>query len=145
MFMKITLLTVKQPATPLSLPLYCSRVPAGFPSPADDYIEAQLDLNEYLIKHPSSTFFARAEGTSMVNAGILDGALLIVDRSLTPQHDDIVIASVDGQLTCKILDTRIQALRSANLQYPPMMLSEGSELLIFGVVIHVVNKLCMRL
>jgi DNA polymerase V len=142
--MKVTLLDIAPTGPSLKLPLYSSRVPAGFPSPADDYLEQLLDLNTYLIKRPSSTFFVRAEGTSMVNAGILHNALLVVDRSLEAKHDDIVIAALDGQLTCKILDTKIRALRSANLSYPPMMISEGNEVDILGVVIHIINSPCTR-
>lgn len=142
--MIVTLVDINPAGSPLPLPLYSSRVPAGFPSPADDYLEKHLDLGSFLIKRPASTFFVRAEGTSMINAGILDKALLIVDRSLTPQHNDIVIAALDGQLTCKILDLKKRELRSANLSYLPMPIAEGNELEVLGVVIHVVNSLCTR-
>jgi DNA polymerase V len=140
--MKVKLLTAKETLSYLPLPLYSSRVPAGFPSPADDYLEGTLDLNEYLVKHPSSTFFARASGLSMVNAGIMDEALLVVDRSLDPQHEDIVIAIVNGELTCKILDLKASLLRAANPSYPPIPLTEELDCIIQGVVTHVVNKLC---
>ena len=76
---------------------------AGFPSPADDYIETMLDLNEYLIKHPAATFFVKASGESMVNAGIHSGDILIVDRSLEAVHGKIVIAALNGELTVKRL------------------------------------------
>ena len=89
--------------THLKLPLFGSQVPAGFPSPADDHLESELDLNEYLIDHPSETFFVRAKGDSMQQAGIFDKDLLIVDRSLTAKHNDIVIAAVGGELTVKRL------------------------------------------
>lgn len=140
--MKVKLLIAKETLSYLPLPLYSSRVPAGFPSPADDYLEGTLDLNEYLVKHPSSTFFARASGLSMVNAGIMDEALLVVDRSLDPQHEDIVIAIVNGELTCKILDLKTSLLRAANPSYPPIPLTEELDCIIQGVVTHVVNKLC---
>jgi len=78
-------------------------VRAGFPSPADDYLEAKLDLTEHLVKHPSATYYIKAMGDSMVDYGIFSGDLLIVDRSLTPQVDDVVIAAIDGELTCKCL------------------------------------------
>lgn len=143
--MKITLLARKDPAAVLPLPVYGAQVPAGFPSPADDYIEDWLDLNEYLVKHPAATFFARAAGTSMRDAGILDKALLIVDRALTAQNGDIVIASVNGELTCKMLDTKAQVLRAANPGYAPLPINEGIDCVILGVVTHVVNRLCTHL
>src|SRR3989338_6758465 len=87
----------------LALPLYSSSVRAGFPSPADDYIEKHLDLNNYLIKHPAATFLVRAQGDSMLNAGIHDGDILVVDRSLEPGHGRIVIAALNGELTVKRL------------------------------------------
>jgi DNA polymerase V len=94
----------------LRLVRYNSNVPAGFPSPADDYIEDSLDLNEHLIHHPAATFFVHASGNSMVNAGILDGDLLIVDRSLSPQDGDIVIAVLFGELMVKRIRTRLGQL-----------------------------------
>ena len=87
----------------LSLPLYSSKVPAGFPSPADDHMEGKLDLNTHLVKHPTATFFVKASGDSMIGAGIHDGDILVVDRSLEPRQSRIVIAAVDGQLTVKRL------------------------------------------
>ncbi len=83
-----------------SFPLFSVAVSAGFPSPADDFMETPLDIREHLIKHPSATFFARAEGDSMTGFGIFSGDLLIVDRALQPQHGDVVIAAIDGELTC---------------------------------------------
>ena len=142
--MKVTLFDLATSGPSLKLPLYSSRVPAGFPSPADDYLENYLDLNTYLVKRPSSTFFVKAEGNSMVNAGILNGAVLVVDRSVTAKHNDIVIAALDGQLTCKILDEKTRALRSANPDFAPILISEGSELEIIGVVMHIINSACTR-
>lgn len=89
--------------TSLELPLFTSTVPAGFPSPADDHIEGKLDLNEHLVRRPAATFFVRASGESMRGAGIFDGDLLIIDRGVTPQPDDIVIAILQGELTVKRL------------------------------------------
>jgi DNA polymerase V len=120
----------------ITLPLFIHSVPAGFPSPADDYMEQSLDLNTYLIKHPAATYLARAKGHSMEGCGIYDGDLLIVDRSLEAQHEHIIIAVLDGQLTCKILDKNNHCLRSANPGYPPISIREFSELVIEGVVIH---------
>lgn len=123
-------------------PLYSSRVQAGFPSPADDYIEAHLDLNEHLIKHPAATFFVKAEGDSMIGAHIQSGDLLIVDRSLTPSHGKIVIAAIQGELTVKRLyqqKGKVQLIPE-NPNYPIIDISENSELVIWGVVTHIIHQ-----
>ncbi|CDZ76587.1 LexA repressor [Legionella massiliensis] len=124
------------------LPLYASSVRAGFPSPADDYIEMHIDLNEHLIQHQASTFIVRASGDSMTGAGIQSGDLLIVDRSLTPTHGKIVIAAVNGELTVKRLSStqgRIQLLPD-NERYPPIDISEDLEMVIWGVVTFVIHQ-----
>ena len=123
------------------LPLFATSVPAGFPSPADDYIEAGLDLNDHLIKHPSATFLARASGNSMTGAGILDGALLIVDKAVIPKNGHVVIAAINGELTCKILDIKHHLLRAANPGYPSITLNEDMDLVIEGVVVHAINPM----
>jgi DNA polymerase V len=140
--MKITRVEKREVASFLPLPFFTSSVPAGFPSPADDYIESSLDLNEYLIKHPSSTYFARAAGDSMIERGIMDKALLIVDRAIEPRQGQVVIAAINGELTCKILDIQNKKLLAANPAYAPVLLNEDSDLLLEGVVIHVINTLC---
>lgn len=122
-------------------PLYGTKVSAGFPSPADDYLESHLDLNEYLIPHPSTTFFVRATGDSMINAGIFPNDILVVDRSLEPVHGKIVIALVNGELTVKRLvklDDHIQ-LKSENASYPPINFSTEDELIIWGIVTSVIH------
>ena len=118
----------------LEIPLFASRVRAGFPSPADDFIDRALDLNEFLIKKPSATFFAWAEGDSLRDIGIGQGDLLIIDRSAERSHGAVVVAALDGELTCKILDLRRGLLLSANDAYPPIRVSGKEELLIEGVV-----------
>lgn len=118
----------------MKLILYTHAVQAGFPSPADDYKEAALSLDEHLIKHPAATYLARANGDSMQGIGIFNGDLLIIDRSLQPQQGDVVIAAIDGDLTCKILDTRNRRLLSANRKYPAINLGCEQELLLEGVV-----------
>lgn len=126
---------------PLTLPLYGSSVRAGFPSPADDYIEKHLDLNDYLIKHPAATFLVRAQGDSMINAGIHDGDILVVDRSLEPLHGRIVIAALNGELTVKRLyrqQGRVQ-LMAENSAYPALDISETMEMVIWGVVTNVIH------
>ncbi|MEQ9883285.1 translesion error-prone DNA polymerase V autoproteolytic subunit [Pectobacterium brasiliense] len=125
----------------LPLPLFAAPCPAGFPSPAEDYIERQLDLNEYCIIHPSATFFVRATGDSMTEAGILSGDLLIVDKALTPGHGDIVIAAVEGEFTVKRLCTTPRlCLQPMNPAYAPIFV-EPDDLEIFGVVIHAIHTL----
>lgn len=124
------------------IPLYLGRVPAGFPSPAQDYIERTLDLNELCIKRPAATYFVRVEGDSMIEAGICPDDILIVDRSVTAQHGDIVIAQVQGEFTVKELVMRPQVqLLPRNKAYPPITFAEGSELELFGVVTGVVRQM----
>lgn len=130
-------------ATPL--PLFGSKVAAGFPSPADDYRENSLDLNQYLIKKPSATFMARAQGNSMIRLGIFDGDLLIIDRSIEPSHGQVVIAALNGDLVCKVLDKHQQQLLSANDQYPPIAINEEMALLIEGVVTYSIRSHCGNL
>ncbi|MEZ5525095.1 MAG: translesion error-prone DNA polymerase V autoproteolytic subunit [Pseudomonadales bacterium] len=121
-------------------PLYSARVQAGFPSPADDYLETTLDLNEHLIAHPAATFYCRVCGDSMTGVGIFDGDLLIVDRALTPRDGDVVLAVLDGELTCKILDLRGRRLLAANRRYAPVTIPEGSHFEVEGVVISSVRR-----
>lgn len=116
-------------------PLFVEHVPCGFPSPAQDYVEERLDLNKMLISHPSATYFVKVSGDSMVEAGIFDGDMLVVDRSLKPAHGDIVIAAVDGEFTVKELRTRpgLQ-LMPRNARYRPINIDCEEALEIFGVV-----------
>lgn len=125
-----------------AIPLYTSKVPAGFPSPADDYIEMHLDLNTHLIKHPAATFFVIAVGDSMTNAGIHSGDLLIVDKSLAAVHGKIVIAAIDGELTVKRLARQNGCVQLVpeNDQYPPIDISDQQDLVIWGVVTHVIHQ-----
>ncbi|GAA5446121.1 protein UmuD [Microbulbifer sp. NBRC 101763] len=115
-------------------PLFGHGVACGFPSPADDHKEAALSLDEHLITKPAATFMARANGDSMMGLGIFDKDLLIVDRSLTPAHGDVVVVALDGQLTCKVLDQQQGRLLSANDDYTPIPIWEGQELIVEGVV-----------
>lgn len=126
----------------INLPLYISRVKAGFPSPADDYIEKQLDLNEYLIKHPASTFFVRVEGDSMIDAGIHSGDILIVDKSLEPKNNKIVIAVVNGELTVKrIKKTGGKVfLIAENDNYSPIEITGDTDFVIWGIVTNVIHS-----
>ena len=126
----------------LSLPLYSSKVPAGFPSPADDHMEGKLDLNTHLIKHPTATFFVKASGDSMIGAGIHDGDILVVDRSLEPRQSRIVIAAVDGQLTVKRLKKKGKKifLVPENKKFRPIELNENNDVKVWGVVTSVIHK-----
>lgn len=129
----------------LSVNVYASSVPAGFPSPADDHIEGKLDLNEHLVRRPAATFFVRASGESMKDAGIFDGDLLVIDRSISAKSDDIVIASIHGELTVKRLQQsgKEWLLVPANPKFPVIRL-EGSDGEIWGVVTHSVRRHCGR-
>lgn len=125
-----------------SVPLYACKVPAGFPSPADDFIEAHLDLNTHLIQHPAATFFVFASGDSMVGAGIQSGDMLIVDRSLEASHEKIVVAAIDGELTVKRLSRangRVQLLPE-NSKYSPIDITHEQDIVVWGVVTHVIHK-----
>tara|TARA_Y100000590_G_scaffold397920_1_gene479804 strand:- start:233 stop:673 length:441 start_codon:yes stop_codon:yes gene_type:complete len=121
---------------------FLDSVSAGFPSPATDYMENKLDLNEHLVKNPAATFIVKASGSSMSEAGILSGDLLIVDRSISPRNGNIVIASVLGDLTVKKMLKKNQSffLISANDEYPSIEVKEEMECFIWGVVTYVIHK-----
>lgn len=127
---------------PLPLPLFLVRVAAGFPSPAEDYVEGQLDLNDLCVRRPAATFFVRATGDSMRDAGISPGDLLVVDRSVRPANGLIVIAAVDGELCVKLFSRRPDGvyLLPANDAYPPIAVGEGAALEVWGVVTWVIHK-----
>jgi DNA polymerase V len=124
------------------LPLIAGSASAGFPSPAADHYDKRLDLNEHLVLHPEATFFLRVKGNSMVGAGIHDGDLLVVDRSLEPAHGRVVIAALDGELTIKRLHHQHGKilLRADNPEYMDIEIRHGQELHIWGVVAHVIHK-----
>jgi DNA polymerase V len=125
-----------------ALPLYLSRIKAGFPSPADDFLDRTLDLNEHLIKHPSSTFFVKVKGDSMVGAGINSGDILIVDRSLEPKDKRIIVAVVNGDFTVKRISKRGDKLTliSENPKYSPIEIKDSMDFEVWGVVIHVIHS-----
>lgn len=133
---------VQFPAT-LELRLLCHRISAGFPSPAADYVEDGLDLNTYLVRNKSATFMFTVRGDSMTGAGIESGDKVVVDRSLRPAHEDIVVALVNGEFTIKRLHKHRGAveLHAANPAYPAITFGEGSELQVWGVVVGVVRRL----
>lgn len=123
-------------------PLMSSKISAGFPSPAQDYIEGKLDLNEYMIAHPASTFFVRVDGYSMVDAGIMPDDILVVDRALEAVNNKIVIAVIDGELTVKRLKILADEyyLVPENKDYPPIQIKEGMDFTIWGVVTFVIHQ-----
>lgn len=129
-------------APSVSSPLYLETVSAGFPSPAQDYVEQQLDLNQLCIKRPAATYFVRVEGDSMIEAGILAGDLLVVDRSLQARDGDTVIACLNSEFTVKCLQTRPQRqLLPRNSRYRPIPIGDADEFEIFGVVTGVIRTL----
>lgn len=130
-------------STECPLPLADSSVPAGFPSPADDYMEGSLDLNKHLVKHPAATFFVRVSGESMIDAGIHNEDILIVDRSLEPRDGKVVIAVLDGELVVKRLKRQKGAwvLMPENSDFDVIEPAAGSTFEIWGVVTHVVHSL----
>ena len=126
----------------LRLPLVSASVEAGFPSPADDHLERGIDLNEELIRNSAATFLVRVKGDSMRDAGIHAGDVLIVDKSLTPTDRKIVVAMIDGNFTVKRFRKRgVQVfLEAENPDFPPIEVTEGQELSIFGVVSYIIHQ-----
>lgn len=118
----------------MKITLYSHGVQAGFPSPADDYKEGTLSLDEHLIEHPAATYLARAAGDSMEGVGIYDRDLLIIDRALEPVHGDVIVVAVDGELACKLLDKNRKLLLSANVRFPPIPLLDEQSVVVEGVV-----------
>jgi len=130
----------------VAAPIYSTLVPAGFPSPADDHLEGKLDLHDLMVKRPAATFFCRADGESMVGAGIRSGDLLVVDRSVEPHDGDIVVATLDGGLTVKRLRKTETGwdLAPANPDFPSFPVNEEDGVQIWGVVTYSVSSLSRR-
>jgi len=127
----------------LLLPIALSRVPAGFPSPADGSIDESLDLNRLMVRHPASTFFVRVEGDSMRDAGIRSGDILVVDRAERARHGAVVLAVLNGEFTIKRWVGN--ALAPANPEYSPIPLQAGMELEVWGVVMYAIHPIsCSR-
>ena len=124
------------------IPLLNDSVSAGFPSPADDYTEENIDLNEHLISNPFSTFFLRVKGDSMINAGIKDKDLIIVDKSLIAKPGNIVIAMIDGEFTIKRLSIKNDELylKAENNNYPDFRFKNHIDVQIWGVVIYSIHS-----
>jgi DNA polymerase V len=126
----------------IELPLVEATISAGFPSPADDYSEARLDLNKELITNESATFYARVRGDSMTLAGISDGDLLIIDKSKTPVNGSIVVCLIDGEFTVKRLNKKGNQfyLMPENDKYQPIKIKPENDVMIWGVVTYTIKK-----
>lgn len=124
------------------LPLFLENISAGFPSPAQDYVENRLDLNELIIKHPNSTFFVRVQGDSMCGAGIFSGDLLVVDRSLEASNGKIIVAIVNGEFTVKrlVIEAQRVQLVPANSAYPAIPVHSDLDFQVWGVVTYVIHR-----
>ena len=129
----------------IELPLFSNKVRAGFPSPAEDHIEQKLDLNQFLIKHPAATFFVRVEGDSMKNGGISNGDILIVDRAITPQSGQIIVAILNGEFTVKRVKKQGKRLFliPENPEFPLMEVTEEVDFQVWGVVTYTIHS-CMH-
>ena len=129
------------PSTHMLVPYALEKISAGFPSPAQDYIDKVLDMNEHLIKNATSAFIVKVASLSMLNAGIDIDDELIVDRSLDAKHGDIVIALIDNEFTVKrlMIDEKGQWLKAENPDYKNIYLADGQELIIWGVVTHIIK------
>lgn len=130
-------------ATELSIPFIENTISAGFPSPAEDYLESGIDLNKELIHHPSTTFFGRVKGDSMSGAGILEGDILVIDKSIDAKDDDIAVCFIDGEFTLKRIkkDKNAVWLVPANDKYKPIKVTADNDFLIWGIVTSIVRKI----
>ena len=126
----------------LDLPFVNQGISAGFPSPADDFLDIKIDLNREFIKNPNSTFYARVRGNSMIGAGLRDGDLLIIDRSLEAEHKKIAVCFIDGEFTVKRIKKEKDSiwLMPENKDYPPIKVDETNDFVIWGVVTTVIKK-----
>jgi DNA polymerase V len=131
-----------KPETLLELPLFQSKISAGFPSPAEDYEEQKLDLNKKLIKHQSSTFFVTVEGHSMINAGINDGDMLIVDKSMLPTNNTIAVCVIDNEFTVKRISKTKEGLflMPENAAFKPIKVTEDNNFQVWGVVSYIIKN-----
>jgi len=130
-------------STKLKLPFVSNGISAGFPSPADDFLDINIDLNKHLIKNPSTTFYGRVKGNSMIDAGIYDGDLLIIDKSLEPVSGKIAVCFIDGEFTVKRINIEkdIIWLIAENKEYPPIKVTKDNDFVIWGIVINVIKYL----
>lgn len=129
-------------STSVELPFIDGGLRAGFPSPADDFLEVRIDFNEEYIKNKDATFYARVKGNSMKNAGIFDGDLLVIDRSLEPQNDKIAVCFIDGEFTVKRIkiEKNIIWLIPENEEFKPIKVTEDNEFIVWGIVTASIKK-----
>lgn len=130
-------------SNPLEIVLTQTGISAGFPSPADDFKEFKISLDKTLVKNKEATFYAKVSGQSMIGAGIDDGDLLVVDKSLEPQHNSIAVCFIDGEFTVKRLKMSGEDvyLQPENPAYDPIKITENNDFLVWGIVTHVIKKL----
>lgn len=124
------------------IPLMENTISAGFPSPATDYMSTGIDLNKELIRNPSSTFYGRVKGDSMQDAGIFDGDIIVIDKGLEPENDDIAVCFINGEFTLKrivIEDNRLM-LMPANKKYKPILVTPENTFIVWGIVTYVISK-----
>lgn len=140
--MRIIDIYVPEQDTPCLLPIFSSAVQGGFPSPAEDYIEKRLDLNELVIQHPVATFYVRVEGDSMKGAGIHTGDILVVDRALKAVSGKIIVAIINGEFTVKrlLISNGKMVLQPENENYSSITIAEDSDFQVWGVVTYVIHK-----
>ena len=126
----------------LDIPFYQSNVSAGFPSPAEDFMELDLNLQEYLVQHPSATFCVKVTGDSMQNAGIFSGDVMVVDRALEPQNKTIVLAVLDGEFTVKRIHKKgdLLFLNPENDNFKPIEITQEMNFKVWGEVTHIIHK-----
>ena len=126
----------------LDIPFYQSNVPAGFPSPAENFMDLDLNLQEYLVQHPSATFCVRVTGDSMQNAGIFSGDVMVVDRALEPKNNTIVLAVLDGEFTVKRIQKKGKELflKPENKDFKAIQITEEMNFQVWGVVTHIIHK-----
>jgi len=126
----------------ISLPLVDSGISAGFPSPADDFLDISIDLNKEFVKNPSTTFYGRVKGDSMINAGLSNGDLLIIDKSLEPVNAKIAVCFIDGEFTVKRIkiEKDIVWLVAENEKYQPIKVTAENDFIIWGIVTTVIKK-----
>lgn len=129
-------------STQISLPFFDGGIAAGFPSPAQDYIDLKIDLNTELISNPSSTFYARVKGASMQDAGIMDGDILVIDKSLEPHDGDTAVCFIDGEFTLKYIKIDVDAvyLIPANPKFQPIKVTDENNFCIWGIVTFSIKK-----
>ncbi len=139
----LTFFLPKEEADPLQLLYFEAGIKAGFPSPAADFDGTKISLDELVIKNKTTTFYAKASGNSMINAGINDGDVLVIDKSLEPRDNKIAVCFIDGEFTVKRIKVAVDCiyLMPENPQYQPIKVTQDNDLIIWGIVTHVVKPL----